>query len=88
MTGGAIINLLKRNTQIMTELEIACVDAFNRRQEDNLPVRPPPLATKEQLQKHRQLFQAQDAVYTHLRLIKPTAFELEETRTRINIMEK
>ena len=50
MTGGAIINLLQRNTQIMTELEIACVDAFNRRQEDNLPVRPPPLATiKEQL---------------------------------------
>ena len=73
MTGGAIINLLQRNTQIMTELEIACVDAFNRRQEDNLLVRPPQLATiKEQLQKHRHLFQAKDVVYVHLRLIKPS----------------
>jgi hypothetical protein len=31
---------------------------------------------------------AQDAVYAHLRLLKPTAVELIETKTRISIMER
>ncbi len=89
MTGGAIINLLQRNSKVMDELESACIDRFNSRQEDDSPIRPPPLATiKEQIKKHRHLFMVQDAVYAHLRLLKPTAVELIETKTRISIMER
>ena len=40
------------------------------------------------IDEHILLFQAQDAVYAHLRLIEPTMKEMEETRERISIMKK
>jgi hypothetical protein len=89
LTGGAIITLLHRQAKIMDEIEAACIQAFHKRENDSLPIQPLPLETIQyKIKLHRNLFQAQDAVYSHLRIIKPTPEEKKETKNRIRIMEK
>jgi hypothetical protein len=89
LTGGAIVILLQKHEKIMDEVEAACIEKLIARENDNLPIRPPPVnLVRAKLQLHKELFQAQDAVYSHLRLIDPTPAEKRETRRRISIMEK
>ena len=73
----------------MNEIHIACNDAFQKRQNDNIPIRPPDLDTiRSKIEVHKKIFQAQDAVYSHLRILHPTTEEKAETRKRIRIMER
>ena len=66
LTGVAIISLLNKHKCVMDDIVQICHDAIDKREHDTLPLRPP---SKEEfdliLDKHRSLFQAQDAVYAH-----------------------
>ena len=89
LTGGAIIQLLKKHEVIMAQIREVCTRAINLRTNDNLPLRPPSMQSIQQkLDLHDKLFKAQDAVYAHLRLIKPTSVEIIETRRRIRVMKR
>ena len=86
---ASIISLLNKHKLVMDDtIAQICHDAIPLREQDNLPLRP--LSIEEFdiiLNKHRELFQAQDAVYAHLRLTNPSPIEMEETRERISIMK-
>lgn len=88
LTGGAIIALLNQNEQIMDQITTIAMDAIAQRENDTFPLRPPSVADMNaKLLLHRKLFQAQDAMYAHLRLIKPSTREKRETRERISVMK-
>ena len=38
LTGGAMITLLHRQAKIMDEIEAACIQAFHKRENDDLPI--------------------------------------------------
>jgi hypothetical protein len=89
LTGVAIIALLNKNELVMDQITTICNEAILKRQEDDLPLRPPSIDEFQIiLHNHRKLLEAQDAVYAHLRLIHPTTVEKIETRERISIMKR
>ena len=76
LTGVAIIALLNNRQSIMHAITCVAFTAIARRSNDNLPLRPPTISEFTKiLNLHQKLFQAQDAVYAHLRLINPTQIE-------------
>ena len=89
LTSGAIIRLLQNHDVVMNDITNICNDAIRLREADTLQLRPPTIDDFSLiLNEHRCLFQAQDAVYAHLRLICPTTAEKKETRERISIMKR
>jgi len=70
----------------MNEVENACLRILEERHREyslnSATSRPPPSINdvKTKLQLHRKLLQAQDAVYSHLRIIAPTEEEKVLTR--------
>ena len=77
--------LLQKHQTIMDEISQVC--------RDYICSTDPSLQTMtvealdKVLDEHRILFQAQDAVYAHLRLIDPTTEEMMQTRERIALMK-
>ena len=89
LTGVSFLNLLNNNDHIMYEIRNLCLDAINNRANDGHTLHPP---TVEEfytiLNLHRDLFKYQDAVYSHLRLIKPIQEEKMDTRRIILTMKR
>ena len=89
LTGVSIIAMLNNHIAIMKDIESVAIDAIENRSQDTQPLRPPTVAAiRTKLDLHRNLFQAQDAVYAHLRLMNPTTVERRETRKRIEVMRE
>ena len=72
----------------MEDIRKLCHECITERISQNLKVEPPSIIEIDIIiNEHIELFQAQDAVYAHLRLIDPTAMEMEQTRHRISVMQ-
>ena len=72
----------------MEDIRKLCHDFITLRLSQNLQIEPPSILEIDIIiDEHIKLFQVQDAVYAHLRLIDPTPIEMEQTRNRITIME-
>ena len=86
LTGGAILMRLRKHQVIMDDISEICWGYVTRN--DTTSVQPMTVvALEKKLDEHRSLFQAQDAVYAHLRLIDLTVEEMRKTRERIAIMK-
>ena len=85
LTGGAILMLLKKHQVIMDDVSKVCHEYLLSTDTSSQTMTVE--ALEVMLDEHRTLFQAQDAVYAHLRLIDPTVDEMQETRERIAIMK-
>ena len=85
LTGGAILMLLKKHQVIMDDVSKVCHEYLLSTDTSSQTMTVE--ALEVMLDEHRTLFQAQDAVYAHLRLIDPTVEEMQETRERIAIMK-
>ena len=90
LTGGSIITLLEKHQVIMDEITQLCHEHISN--PDRTITNIDDTITLESIDKilsdHRILFQAQDAVYAHLRLIDPTETEMLETVEQISIMKQ
>ena len=81
--------LLEKHESIMDDITTVCHQYINDRRSDNTLLDIPTIDEFDiKLNAHRSLFKSQDAVYAHLRLIKPSETEMLETRHRISIMKK
>ena len=82
LTGGDILMLLEKYQLIMDDITSICHEYVN--QIVSMPKNSLPSMTIEAVDKmldeHCILFQAQDVVYAHLRLINPSPQEMLETR--------
>ena len=85
LTGGAILMLLNKHQVIMDDISRVCREYISNvnTSEQTMTLE----SLDKMLDEHRILFQAQDAVYAHLRLINPSTEEMVETRERIQLMK-
>ena len=89
LTGVAILNFLKNRDHIMDEVQEFWVVDINNCANDGHNLFPPTIEELDMvLNLHRELFKAQDSVYAHLQLIKPTLEDKMETRRRILTMKR
>jgi hypothetical protein len=89
LTGGAILVLLDNHQIIMDDIASVCHEFINKHLESNLCIPCPTIDyINDIIDEHCRLFQAQDAVYSHLRIIDPTRIEMQQTRENIDVMKK
>ena len=91
--GKDIVKVCNNWEPIMNEVQIAASTRLHQRhlQHTRSPTsRPPPSIAEVEmkLNLHRKLLQAQDAVYSHLRIVDPSEEEKTATRTSIEIMKR
>jgi hypothetical protein len=73
---------------IMDDIASVCHEFIEIRRMSNISLPCPTIEFMDDIiDKHRRLFQAQDAVYSHLRIINPTNQEMRQTRENIDLMK-
>ena len=92
--GKDIVKICQNWKGVMDDVESACLNILEKRNREYLLNRntshPPPASddVRTKLDLHRKLLQAQDAVYSHLRIVAPTTEEKLMTRQAIELMKK